>query len=76
MPDIAVLWCHSLRAHYICIVAVWPATAAKSIADFIKLVAVEKQFLQAPMYFCIQFINLLESNEEVPQRASRKTFEF
>jgi hypothetical protein len=46
--------CHSLRACYICIVAVQHCHSSKiDLRILSKLVAVEKSvFLQAPMYFC------------------------
>src|SRR5882762_6102923 len=72
-----ILWCCSLRARYICIVAVQHCHSGKiDLLILSKLVGVEKSvFTSSHVLLQIQFINLLGSNEEVPQRASRKTFQ-
>jgi hypothetical protein len=45
-------------------------------ADFIKVGGSQEiSFYKLPCTFAIQFINLLGSNEEIPQRACRKTFQ-
>jgi hypothetical protein len=64
----ATLWCDSLRARYICIVAVQHCHSGKiDLLILSKLVAVERSVFTCTS--AIQFIDLLGSNEEVPQRA-------